>query len=444
MLPANAPQESDELARYLAALERDACYRAVRPLGHGESGETSTELVEFEGARGGALGPFVRKHIPLTYGMGSAYEVLFSLQREGRRFVHLPRIVDCYKTSDEFVVISEYIEGATLEELTHEGDVAEDLAPVVFPAVCDALAELHSLCEPPLIHRDVKPSNIVISNAPNGVTATLIDFGIARRYREDSASDTVRFGTRAYAPPEQFGFGQTSVRSDVYALGMVLLYCLTGTEPTGQPTVESLDAQGVHPDIAAVVLKATAFDPAMRYATANELEDAYLAAISASSSPASAAAEPSPATEPSPMAEPSAASPAPARAASASVAASAPNPSATSPRSSKPHAPSWLAWAWNIMLTTIAFAALIQGVSETMAPRGSLAGEPLWYVIGVTWFIVLPLIWGGLFLMLNRRALGRVFPVFQKRSRGEDARVIGIYLVVAFVALLIISLAAGI
>lgn len=463
MLPANAPKEPDDLARYLAALERDSCYRAIRPLSHGEGGGASTELVEFEGARGGALGPFVRKRIPLNDGMGSAYEALFSAQREGSRFAHLPRIVDCYKTSDELVVISEYIEGATLEELVHEGGVAEDFAPVVFPAVCDALAELHGLCEPPLIHRDVKPSNIVISNVPDGVTATLIDFGIARRYREGSEADTVRFGTRAYAPPEQFGFGQTSVRSDVYALGMVLLYCLTGTEPAGQPTAESLEAQGVQPDIVAVVLKATAFDPATRYATALELKEAYLAALSASSPSASAAAEaPAVPTAPgSEAAEPSAASPAPARAAFAPVlATSAPartasasvpvapapatNPSGTAPRSSKPHAPSWLTWAWNLMLVIAAFAFFAQGVAETMAPKGSLAGKPLWYVIGITWFIVLPLIWGGLFLMLNRRALGRVFPVFQKRSRGEDARIIGAYLLIAFAVLVIASLAVGI
>lgn len=96
------------------------------------------------------------------------------------------------------------------------------------------------------------------------------------------------------------------------------------------------------------------------------------------------------------------------------------------------------------MLVIAAFAFFAQGVAETMAPKGSLAGKPLWYVIGITWFIVLPLIWGGLFLMLNRRALGRVFPVFQKRTRGEDALAIGIFLVVAFVALVIASLAVGI
>ena len=54
------------------------------------------------------------------------------------------------------------------------------------------------------------------------------------------------------------------------------------------------------------------------------------------------------------------------------------------------------------MLVIAAFAFFAQGVAETMAPKGSLAGKPLWYVIAITWFLVLPLIWGGLFLMLNR------------------------------------------
>ena len=172
--------------------------------------------------------PFVRKRMPRGEGLGSAYEALFELQQAGRRFRHLPRILDCYRTSDELIVVSEYIEGATLEELVRHDGGGLASAGVTFPAVCDAVAELHGVATPPIIHRDVKPANIIVSNTPDGITATLIDFGIARRYREGTGADTVRFGTRAYAPPEQFGFGQTDVRSDVYALGMVLLFCLTG------------------------------------------------------------------------------------------------------------------------------------------------------------------------------------------------------------------------
>lgn len=281
--------ERDELARYLAALERDACYRVVRPLspeGEAPAGPNAqpaaTELVMFEGANGGELGPFVRKRLARAEGVGAVYETLFELQRAGMRFVHLPRIIDCYKTEDALVVVSEYVEGATLAALVRADGGGTAFARAVFPEVCDAVSELHGLIDPPLIHRDVKPANIIISNRPDGVSATLIDFGIARRYRAGEGADTVRFGTRAYAPPEQFGFGQTSVRSDVYALGMVLLFCLTGTEPEGLPAADALAACGIEPALAEVVLKAAAFDPAARYASTDALKQAFLAATGAS------------------------------------------------------------------------------------------------------------------------------------------------------------------
>ena len=78
--------------------------------------------------------------------------------------------------------------------------------------MCEAVRELHECFNPPLIHRDLKPANIVLSNG----RVFLIDFGIARVYRSGSVSDTSHLGTRAYAPPEQYGFGQTDTRSDVY------------------------------------------------------------------------------------------------------------------------------------------------------------------------------------------------------------------------------------
>lgn len=61
---------------------------------------------------------------------------------------------------------------------------------------------------------------------------TIIDFGIARAFREGAAGDTAHFGTRCYAPPEQFGYGQTDERSDVYALGMLLYYLLAERDPS--------------------------------------------------------------------------------------------------------------------------------------------------------------------------------------------------------------------
>lgn len=433
MNAADGFQKDDELGRYLAALERDACYRVVRPLGSTSDGGSAgdgtarTELVVFEGANGAALGPFVRKRMPRGEGLGSAYEALFELQQAGRRFRHLPRILDCYRTSDELIVVSEYIEGATLEELVRHDGGGLASACVTFPAVCDAVAELHGLATPPIIHRDVKPANIIVSNTPDGITATLIDFGIARRYREGTGADTVRFGTRAYAPPEQFGFGQTDVRSDVYALGMVLLFCLTGREPTGQPTAETLAAQAIASDIAAIVLKATAFDPAARYAGARELKEAFCAAASAEERDRSHTAS---------------------RNVQEEVVLPPVNvdEGGIERRAAKGHGgriPLWAAWCWDALLVLCAVLFVGQAVEGTISPEGNLIGKPQWYNVALNWFIVLPIAWAALFFLLDRRPLARLLPMFAHRTRLQDAKVLGIYLVVVVAVVLFARIVAG-
>ncbi len=277
------PDNDDELMRYLDALERADCYHVVRGLtsehAQGDGSDMVTELVEFAGANGSALGPFVRKRIDRALGIGSVYEELFSAQRAGMRFAHLPHIIECYKTATELVVISEYVVGETLEALRARCGGSEEFAGRVFPAVCDAVMELHEGFDPPIVHRDLKPANVIVTDTGTSYRATLIDFGIARRYRADASADTTHFGTRLYAPPEQYGFGQTSVRSDVYALGMVLLFCLTGADAAVQPTRESLEAAGIRESLARIVLRATAFDPAERFGSARELQRAVVCAM---------------------------------------------------------------------------------------------------------------------------------------------------------------------
>lgn len=406
--------ERDELARYLAALERDACYRVVRPLspeGEAPAGPNAqpaaTELVMFEGANGGELGPFVRKRLARAEGVGAAYETLFELQRAGMRFVHLPRIIDCYKTEDALVVVSEYVERATLAALVSADGGGTAFARAVFPEVCDAVSELHGLIDPPLIHRDVKPANIIISNRPDGVSATLIDFGIARRYRAGEGADTVRFGTRAYAPPEQFGFGQTSVRSDVYALGMVLLFCLTGTEPEGLPAADALAARGVAPVLAEVVLKAAAFDPAAPAAALTPRDTALAPNVPG----ATVDLPPAPVPRETP--------------------APAPPP--------RPRAP-WRTWLRNGALVLIAIAFFWQACISTVEPDGSLAQEPFWYNFCIIWLVTYPIILGALYLMLDRRPFERIAPVLARRTRRQDAKAIAIYLGITVLAIVVVRM----
>lgn len=273
----------DELGRYLASIERDDSYRVVRTLKVSDA--ETTELVMFEGAGGGSLGPFVRKRIAADARIGGAYERLFRAQKAGRRFEHLPRIVDCRRTPDGLDIVMEYIEGETLEEVVRGLGPSMALADAVMPTLCEAVEELHAgfalpgETPAPVIHRDLKPSNIMIS----GVTPTsagrvalsslvLIDLGIAREWRDGADADTVKFGTRSYAPPEQYGFGQTSVRSDVYALGGLLYFCVTGCDPEpGLGPSELAAKTDVPARAAAAIERAMAFDPAARYGSAAEM-----------------------------------------------------------------------------------------------------------------------------------------------------------------------------
>ena len=144
----------------------------------------------------------------------------------------LPRIVDIIDNGVTIFVIMDYIEGESLDKVLAEyGAQPEELVIGWAKQLCDALSYLHSQ-KPPIIYRDMKPANIMLK--PEG-NIKIIDFGIAREYKEQSLADTTVLGTKGYAPPEQYS-GQTDARSDIYALGMTMHHLLTGVDPrNGDP-----------------------------------------------------------------------------------------------------------------------------------------------------------------------------------------------------------------
>lgn len=486
--------ERDELGAYLAAVAREDCYRVVRPLGAaarmgadpsvaGQAG-TITELVQFEGANGATLGPFVRKRIDLALGVGTAYQELCEAQCSGARFAHVPRIVECYKTGRELVVVSEFIPGKALDAFVNEAGPSLELSLSVVPAVCAAVAELHKAFDPPVVHRDLKPANIIVSEGPSGLSATLIDFGIARRYREGAAADTVRFGTRSYAPPEQYGFGQTSVRSDIYALGMIALFCITGEEAHGQPSAESLAHAGVTGPYADAILQATSFDPGRRFASAeafctafarrgargeraasgghavrgehtargdlvslDEIDAATSGVGESRANPAASGAAGESRTAP-------AASSVADGSRTASNTGSRASSQASTPRqrlranadlakrirafARRMHTVA-MGHAWNILL---ALVALLFIVIATQQVGGPINGQmyPFWYAAYITYVLCLPIVLGILYLMVDRRSLACVAPRLAARPRRRDSRIFCIYLIFAFAIGVIASL----
>lgn len=139
----------------------------------------------------------------------------------------LPRIVDIIDNGVTIYVVMDYIEGESLDKILAEyGPQPEELVIGWAKQLCDALYYLHSQ-KPPIIYRDMKPANVMLK--PEG-NIKIIDFGIAREYKEQSLADTTVLGTKGYAPPEQYS-GQTDARSDIYALGMTMHHLLTGIDP---------------------------------------------------------------------------------------------------------------------------------------------------------------------------------------------------------------------
>ncbi len=265
--------ENDELAQHLESLKREDCYRVETTLK--QSSVETTQRVYFGGANGAESGPYIRKFIKQGVGLGLAYKRIYEAQRAGKRFKYLPDIIECYSRDETMVVVMECVSGQTLQEFVYENDPSLELVARVFPMLCDAVAELHTEFEPPIIHRDLKPSNILLT----GQGLCLIDFGISREYREGADADTTRFGTREFAPPEQYGFGQTGVYSDVYSLGMILFFCLTEQIPDTQARNAGFRNPRIPELVRRVIAKATALDPQERFGDSRELKIALANAL---------------------------------------------------------------------------------------------------------------------------------------------------------------------
>ena len=127
----------------------------------------------------------------------------------------LPEIIHVAEDDEQTIVIEEYVQGRSLMEFVGQKQFLEEAEILsMMLQLCDGLALLH---RHGIIHRDIKPSNIILQK--NGMVR-LIDFDAARIVKEDSEEDTNLLGTRGYAAPEQFGYGQTDERSDIYSLGV--------------------------------------------------------------------------------------------------------------------------------------------------------------------------------------------------------------------------------
>ena len=186
----------------------------------------------------------------------------------------LPRIVDIFEDDRSIYIVEDFVEGITLEALLKQQKKVDEAQGLQwFRDLCGVLRYLHHQQPHPIIYRDMKPSNVMLQ--PDG-TLKLIDFGIAREYKQESSADTTYIGTKGYAAPEQFGKAQTDARTDIYALGVTMYHLLTGKSPY-EPPYQFVPARQLVPELSHgveyILNKCVQPEPADRYQSVDELLD---------------------------------------------------------------------------------------------------------------------------------------------------------------------------
>lgn len=167
---------------------------------------------------------------------------------------YVPRIESFREDGDNLIVIEEFVQGRTLHDILENEDQPLSFQERIriLTEICDGLSFLHS-AQPPIIHRDLKASNIMLTE--DGVVK-IIDYDAAKIYVRGEKKDTVLMGTHGVAAPEQYGFAPSDVRTDIFALGKLIERMLP----------DNVDA-------ARIVARATHIDPKKRYSSAAMLRD---------------------------------------------------------------------------------------------------------------------------------------------------------------------------
>ncbi len=188
-----------------------------------------------------------------------------------RRLKHrnLPAIADVIEYEESLLIVMDYIEGRSLDEILKEqGPQPQEQVVRWARQICDVLFYLHTR-EPAVIYRDMKPANVMLK--PDGEEIALIDFGAAKEYKPEKIKDTVSLGTRGYAAPEQYEEeGKSDARTDIYCFGVMLFRLLTGADPHGLQPVTAINpalSQGLED----IILRCTQVRKEDRYQSCGEL-----------------------------------------------------------------------------------------------------------------------------------------------------------------------------
>ncbi|HSY73599.1 MAG TPA: protein kinase [Alloacidobacterium sp.] len=210
-------------------------------------------------------------------------------------------IYEVGEEGEEAYIVMQYVPGQSLDKIISKGPASIQLVLSVGIQIADGLSAAHGLG---IFHRDLKPANAILTD---GGLVKILDFGLARRLNPEeaefdpskssrrkagpvAATYTARGGTIAYMAPEQFVTGQSSVQSDIWALGVIVYELVSGRHPFARPDADEFQSiraiqfvdppplnqccPDVPPELSSVILRCLEKNPAERYASAADVREA--------------------------------------------------------------------------------------------------------------------------------------------------------------------------
>ena len=224
-------------------------------------------------AKDHVLGRFVAiKVLKPEFSEDRGFVAKFRTEAQSAAGLEHPNIVNIYDVGSEeglHYIVMEYVEGITLKTyIEKKGQLSFKEAVSIAIQVARGIEAAHNK---QIIHRDIKPENFVWEESSQ--TLVLIDIDAGRQFTPSKTRDTVFTGTYGNAAPEQFGFGQSDIRTDVYGLGKTFLSLLSGNESSPE---SDTDIPGLSADLATILQKATSFKPEDRYTTVLQFQKALL------------------------------------------------------------------------------------------------------------------------------------------------------------------------
>lgn len=268
--------------------ERIGPYRVVRKLGHG--GMAQVLLARAVGASGFEKHVAIKMLLPEHAQDGDLERRLIEEAKQGARLRHrnLVAVHHLGLADAGYFVVMEWVDGADLAALLSE-PLPEALALVIAGEVAEALRFVHTAVDAQgrplgLVHRDVSPSNVLLSRTGE---VKLSDLGIAKATKlKENTQASLRRGKYAYMSPEQVGGKTLDARSDQFSFGILLYELLCGVRPfDGASVIETMDnirearrpnMGGLAPDVVQFLSRCFRFHPKDRFESASALLDALM------------------------------------------------------------------------------------------------------------------------------------------------------------------------